>query len=200
MATSTTPKKRKTGTAVQTPLETYLREINETALLNGQGRAGAGHAHRPGRHAGPRPNGPRQLAAGREHRPRLLRQRPRPARPDRGRQPRSAARRRRLRPGDGHAVQHLRQLLDQAIDQAGPDQHGQNDSHSGLHGRAAVEVAAGHGAADRRARPHADAGRDRPRARPGEEEAADHQEGDQDLQRHAADRSDRKPAGRSATW
>ncbi len=34
MATSTTPKKRKTGTAVQTPLETYLREINETALLN----------------------------------------------------------------------------------------------------------------------------------------------------------------------
>src|SRR3954466_10741860 len=35
MATSTT-KKRKTGTAVQTPLETYLREINETALLNGK--------------------------------------------------------------------------------------------------------------------------------------------------------------------
>ena len=33
MATSTT-KKRKTGTAVQTPLETYLREINETPLLN----------------------------------------------------------------------------------------------------------------------------------------------------------------------
>src|SRR3954462_4163926 len=33
MATSTT-RKRKTGTAVQTPLETYLREINETALLN----------------------------------------------------------------------------------------------------------------------------------------------------------------------
>src|SRR5947207_7750311 len=34
MATSTTPKKRKTGTAVQTPLETYLPEINETPLLN----------------------------------------------------------------------------------------------------------------------------------------------------------------------
>jgi RNA polymerase primary sigma factor len=33
MATSTT-KKRKTGSAVQTPLETYLREINETPLLN----------------------------------------------------------------------------------------------------------------------------------------------------------------------
>src|SRR6185312_1481547 len=28
--------KRKTGTAVQTPLETYLREINETPLLNGK--------------------------------------------------------------------------------------------------------------------------------------------------------------------
>ena len=35
MAT-TTSKKRRTGTAVQTPLETYLREINETALLSGK--------------------------------------------------------------------------------------------------------------------------------------------------------------------
>src|SRR5882724_11470459 len=34
MPSSTTPKKRKTSVAVQTPLETYLREINETALLN----------------------------------------------------------------------------------------------------------------------------------------------------------------------
>jgi RNA polymerase primary sigma factor len=33
MASSTT-KKRKTGSAVQTPLETYLREINETPLLS----------------------------------------------------------------------------------------------------------------------------------------------------------------------
>ena len=40
-------------------------------------------------------------------------------------------------PGDGHAVQHLRQLLDQAVDQAGPDQHRQDDPHPGLHGRAA---------------------------------------------------------------
>src|SRR5919201_41440 len=31
---TTTPKKRKSGSAVQTPLETYLREINETALLS----------------------------------------------------------------------------------------------------------------------------------------------------------------------
>ncbi len=35
MATSTT-KKRKGGSAVQTPLETYLREINETPLLDAQ--------------------------------------------------------------------------------------------------------------------------------------------------------------------
>jgi RNA polymerase primary sigma factor len=34
MPSSTTPKKRKTTAAVQSPLETYLREINETALLN----------------------------------------------------------------------------------------------------------------------------------------------------------------------
>src|ERR1700759_4352093 len=34
MATTSTSKRRKSGTAVQTPLETYLREINETALLN----------------------------------------------------------------------------------------------------------------------------------------------------------------------
>jgi RNA polymerase primary sigma factor len=33
---TTAPKKRKTGSAVQTPLETYLREINETPLLDAQ--------------------------------------------------------------------------------------------------------------------------------------------------------------------
>ena len=33
---TTTSKKRKSGSAVQTPLETYLREINETALLDAQ--------------------------------------------------------------------------------------------------------------------------------------------------------------------
>jgi RNA polymerase primary sigma factor len=34
MPTSATSKRRKAGSAVQTPLETYLREINETPLLN----------------------------------------------------------------------------------------------------------------------------------------------------------------------
>ena len=177
--------------AVQTPLETYLREINETACSPPSEEKELATRIGQGDTRGPRPHGPRQPAAGGQHRPRLHRQGPGPAGPDRRRQPRPAPGRRRLRPGDGHAVQHLRQLLDQAVDQAGPDQHGQDDPHPGLHGRAALEVAAGHGAADRRARPHADAGRDRPRARPAEEEAADHQEGDQDLQRHAADRPGR---------
>src|SRR6185503_19398273 len=36
MPTSSTSKRRKSGSAVQTPLETYLREINETSLLNAQ--------------------------------------------------------------------------------------------------------------------------------------------------------------------
>ncbi len=46
-------------------------------------------------------------------------------------------------PDDEHPLQHLRELLDQAVDQAGAGQFGQDDSHSGLHGRAAVEMAAG---------------------------------------------------------
>ncbi len=76
----------------------------------------------------------------------------------------------------------------------------QDDPHPGLHGRVALEVATGHAPADRRAGPHAHARRDRPRARPGPQEAADHQEGDPHLQLDAANRSDRKPAGRSARW
>ena len=46
-------------------------------------------------------------------------------------------------PDDGHPVQHLRQLLDQAVDQAGPGQHGQADPHPGLHGRAALPSGGG---------------------------------------------------------
>ena len=53
------------------------------------------------------------------------------------------------------------------------------------------QVAAGQRSADRRARPPADARRDRPRPRAAEEEAADHQEGDPHLQLHAADRPGR---------
>ena len=56
-------------------------------------------------------------------------------------------------PDGRHAVQHLRQLLDQAVDQAGAGQHGQDDPHPRLHGRAAVQVAADGGRAAGRARP-----------------------------------------------
>ena len=95
-------------------------------------------------------------------------------------------------PGDGNAVQHLRQLLDQAIDQASADQLGQDDPHSGVHGRAAEQVAACDRAADRRTRPRPDAGRSGPRAGPAAQEAVDHQEGDPHLQPDAANRSGRK--------
>ncbi len=90
-------------------------------------------------------------------------------------------------PGHRHAVQHVRQLLDQAVDQAGLDQHGQDHSHSGLHGRAALQVATGQRPADRGAGPHADARGNRPRAGSAAEEAADHQEGHPHLQLDAAD-------------
>ena len=73
----------------------------------------------------------------------------------------SAARRRRFRSRRGDSIQHLCQLLDQAIDQASADQLGQDDSHSGLHGRIALEVAARNDATVGRTGPHADAGRDR---------------------------------------
>ena len=154
-------------------------------------RAPIGRRHRGRRHPGPRPHGPRQPAAGGQHRPRLYRQGPGPAGPDRGRQPRPAARGRGLRSGRRHPLLHLRQLLDQAVDQAGADQHGQDDPHSRLHGRAAVEVAAGEHAAGRGTGPHAHAGRNRPRAGPAAEKAADHQEGHPHLQPHAADRPGR---------
>ncbi len=55
----------------------------------------------------------------------------------------AAPRRRGLRPDDEHAIQHLRELLDQAEHQAGDYQHRQDDPHSRLHGRTAHQVAAG---------------------------------------------------------
>ena len=60
-------------------------------------------------------------------------------------------------PGSGHSLLDLCKLLDQAVDQAGADQHGQDDPHPGLHGRVALEVATGHQSPDRRigTHPHA---------------------------------------------
>ena len=88
-----------------------------------------GPADRRGEHGGPRPDGPRQPASRGQHRPRLHRQGAGPPGPDRGREPRSAASGRGLRSHDEHPLQHLRQLLDQAVDQAGPGEHGQDDPH-----------------------------------------------------------------------
>src|SRR5216684_1311267 len=49
-----------------------------------------------------------------------------------------------------YPLQHLRQLLDQAVDQTSAGEHGQDDSHSGLHGGALGEMASRLGqAADR---------------------------------------------------
>ena len=53
MTTKTTRPRRRSGASVQSPLETYLREINETSLLIGRRRAGAGHRHRRRRHRRP---------------------------------------------------------------------------------------------------------------------------------------------------
>ena len=138
---SSGPFRRHRRDTVQSPLETYLREINEMALLTADEEKDAGPPDRAGRQEGPRPDGPGEPPAGGQHRPRLRRQGPGPSGPDRGGEPRTAAGRRGVRPAVD-PVQHLRQLLDQAVDQAGAGQHGQADPHSRLHGRAAFQVAA----------------------------------------------------------
>ena len=75
------PKTRRRPLAsVQSPLETYLREINETSLLSADDEHDLAVAIGERRRAGPRSHGPRQLAAGGQYRPRLYRQGPRACR------------------------------------------------------------------------------------------------------------------------
>ena len=74
---------------MQSPLETYLREINETSLLSADDEHQLAIAIGDRRHPGPRPHGPGEPAPGGQHRPRIHRQGPEPARPDRGRQSRA---------------------------------------------------------------------------------------------------------------
>ncbi len=183
--------RRRTVAAVQSPLETYLREINETALLTANEEKELSYGIEQGNKECPRPHGPRQPAAGGQHRPRLHRQGPAAAGPDRGGQPRPVAGGRGFRPDHEHPLQHLRQLLDQAVDQAGPHQHGQDDPHPGLHGRAAVEMAAGDGQAARRAGPHADASRKSPPSWACPRRSCRSSRRRSALQLHAADRSGR---------
>ena len=114
-----TTRKRKVSSAVQTPLETYLREINETALLTAREEkelaTSIGEGDLAARDRMVRANLRLVVNIARGYSGKGLA----PAGPHRRGQPRPAPRRRGLRPGDGHAVQHLRQLLDQAVDQAG---------------------------------------------------------------------------------
>ena len=53
--------RRQRGPSVQSPLETYLREINETSLLSADEEKRARPPHREGGHRGTRPHGPRNL-------------------------------------------------------------------------------------------------------------------------------------------
>ncbi len=82
---------------VQSPLETYLREINEMALLTADEEKELAHRIAAGRQAGARPDGAGQPPAGRQHRPGLHRQGTGASGPDRGGEPRSAPRRSGLR-------------------------------------------------------------------------------------------------------
>ena len=127
---------------VQSPLETYLREINEMALLTADEEKMLAH----------------RIAEGdKQARDRMVRANLRlVVNIARGYVGKGLALQDLIEEGnlgllravegfdpDGrHPVQHLRQLLDQAVDQAGAGQHGQADPDPGLHGRAALQVAA----------------------------------------------------------
>ena len=126
--------RRRSSSAVQNPLETYLKEINETALLSAEEE--------------------RELSNRIEHgdkeaRDRMVRANLRLvvniARAYSGRQPGTVESRRRLRSRDGNPLQYLCQLLDQAVDQAGSREFCQDNSYSGLHGRTAYKMASRYG-------------------------------------------------------
>ncbi len=183
--------RRKSASAVQTPLETYLREINETALLSAKDEQelataiGLGDTRARDRMVRANLRLVVNIARGytgkglglqdliEEGNLGLLRA-------VEGFDPAMGTR------FSTYASYWIKQSIKRALINTRQD-----DPHPGLHGRAALEVAAGQRPAHRRAWPHADAGRDRPRARPGPQEAADHQEGDPHLQLDAADRSGR---------
>ena len=63
--------------------------------------------------------------------------------PDRGGEPRPDPRRRGVRRADGDPVQHLCQLLDQAVDPPVGDEQRQADPPAGLHGRACCRSGGG---------------------------------------------------------
>src|SRR5271165_1879354 len=124
------------------PLQIYLHDINDTPLLSAEEERDLAE----------------RIAAGdpyaREHMVKanlrlvvniagLPGQGTEPGRPDRGGKPRPDASRRGFRRHDGDAVQHVFQLLDQAIDPPRGDEQRQADPAAGVYGQPALEVEAG---------------------------------------------------------
>ena len=122
---------------VQSPLETYLREINEMALLTADEEKALAH----------------RIADGDDQaRDRMVRANLRlVVNIARGYAGKGLAlqdlieegnlgllRGRGIRSRGGHAIQHLCQLLDKAVDQASTGEYRQADPNSGLHGRVAL--------------------------------------------------------------
>ena len=166
---------------VQSPLETYLREINEMALLTADEEKELAHRIADGdkmaRDRMVRANLRLVVNIARGYIGKGLALQDLIEEGNLG----LLAGRPGIRPRGRDAVQHLCQLLDQAVDQAGPGEYGQADPDPGLHGRALVQVAAdGLGPAGN-AGPARHHRRDRQGPRAAQEEAGDRQEGDQGL-------------------
>ena len=100
---------------------------------------------------------------------------------------------------DGDPVQHLRQLLDQAVDPPGRDEQRQADPPAGLHGEPALEVAAGDDRPDRPAGPAAHARGGRQGAAALEEEGRHRRQGDPREQPDPAPRGRRRRRHRCST-
>src|SRR5262249_41820834 len=186
--------RRPRGPSVQSPLETYLREINETALLSADEEKQLAYRIEDGdseaRDRMVRANLRLVVNIARSYTGKGLSLQDLIEEGNLGLL-RPAPRGRGLRPHDEHAFHPLCQLLDQAIDQARAREHGQTDPHPRLHGGAARQMAPRQRQAPGRAGPPAHTRRNRPQPRPAQEEAGDHQESHPGLQFRPADRADR---------
>ena len=119
---------------VQSPLETYLREINETDLLSADEEKMLARRIADGDRSARDWMVKANLRLVVKHRPELRRQGTGAPGSDRGGESRPPPRGGRVRPERRDPVQHLCQLLDQAVDQAGLGEHRQADPHPRLYG------------------------------------------------------------------